>query len=92
MLNDGYAVNCQANERFQIVTDITNPNTPATPQICRQCGATVTGNYCSNCGQSVRVKRITLHEVLHEVYHYFTHVDKGFLYTLRHLATRPGKM
>ena len=59
---------------------------------CLQCGTTGNGNYCSNCGQSLQLKRLTMATMLHEVFHFFTHLDKGFPYTLKRLLTAPGKM
>lgn len=59
---------------------------------CANCGNTGTGNYCSDCGQPYSVKRITLGSIIHEVTHTFTHLDKGFGYTLKELAIRPGIM
>lgn len=59
---------------------------------CRNCGRTGYGKHCTNCGQKLSVERITVHGILHEVFHYFTHLDKGFGYTLKQLATRPGYM
>lgn len=64
---------------------------PTSP-VCRACGMASNGNYCSNCGQKMKVKRITLPELLHEVFHFFTHLDKGFPYTLKSLVKRPGTM
>jgi hypothetical protein len=60
--------------------------------ICKQCGQPGHDKYCSHCGQSLSVHRITLHSILHDVFHFFTHLDKGFPYTLRRLFTTPGKM
>jgi Protein of unknown function (DUF3667) len=60
--------------------------------VCKHCGVLSKGNYCFNCGQSFLIKRITISGIMHEVVHLFTHLDKGFLYTLRKLITRPGKM
>lgn len=59
---------------------------------CTQCGQKVQSRFCSNCGQAYPVKRITLHSILHEVFHFFTHIDKGFPYTIKQLALRPGYM
>lgn len=59
---------------------------------CINCGYEGTGKYCANCAQPYEVKRITIAYLLHEVVHFFTHVDKGFLYTLKQLAIRPGNM
>ena len=60
--------------------------------ICANCGHYGAGHYCSECGNPFKVKRITLSSLLHEVTHTFTHLDKGFGYTLKELTLRPGKM
>lgn len=59
---------------------------------CRQCGEIGAGNFCSNCGQSLAIKRITIESIFEEVIHFFTHLDRGFPYTLKKLVTIPGKM
>ncbi|HEX8331339.1 MAG TPA: DUF3667 domain-containing protein [Segetibacter sp.] len=59
---------------------------------CRNCGHAISGNYCSNCGDKASIKAITLSNIFHEVFHYFTHLDKGFGYTLKKLITSPGTM
>lgn len=59
---------------------------------CKNCGATTHDMYCHQCGQNSNTSRITLHSLFHEVFHYFTHVDNGFGYTLKQLITRPGTM
>ena len=61
-------------------------------QTCRHCGQSGSGKFCSNCGQSYTTKRLTLHAIIHEVFHFFTHLDKGFFYTLKALALTPGTM
>jgi len=60
--------------------------------ICNNCGYEGTGNYCAECGKPYEIKRLTVASLLHEVAHLFTHLDKGFGFTLKELATRPGKM
>ncbi|MEO6547939.1 MAG: DUF3667 domain-containing protein [Ferruginibacter sp.] len=60
--------------------------------VCKSCGCTGKGNYCNFCGQSFKVKRISLPGLLHDVFHFFTHLDKGFAYTLKKLVTTPGDM
>jgi hypothetical protein len=59
---------------------------------CRACQTEGTGKFCSNCGQSLVIKKVTLPYLLHEVFHFFTHLDKGIGYTLKHLITSPGTM
>ena len=59
---------------------------------CKSCGFSGTGNYCSHCGQYFKTKRISLKELLHELFHFFSHIEKGFLYTLKQLIVAPGRM
>jgi hypothetical protein len=61
-------------------------------RICKACQYSGTGKFCSNCGQPYEIKRITVSGIVHEVFHLFTHVDKGLLYTLKKLITAPGHM
>lgn len=61
-------------------------------QKCVNCGADGTGKYCTNCGNSYGVKRITTPAILHDVFHFFTHLDKGFGFTLKRLILAPGIM
>jgi hypothetical protein len=60
--------------------------------VCKSCGLAGSGYYCFNCGQSLNVKRISIKSLLHEVAHFFTHMDKGIRYTLKELIVHPGKM
>lgn len=60
--------------------------------LCQNCGFEGDNNYCSNCGQPLQAGRITLHHLLHETAHTFWHLEKGFLYTLKELGTKPGTM
>lgn len=60
--------------------------------ICKACNSEASGRYCSNCGQSLSVKRITLGGLFHDAFHLFTHLDKGFLLTVKTLLKRPGHM
>ena len=56
---------------------------------CTNCSNTLTGKYCSNCGQDAHIGRLTLHELLHDLWHYFTHTDKGVLRLLKDLTLHP---
>jgi len=60
--------------------------------ICQNCGGEGDKTYCPNCGQLLRVKRITLSHLMHEVAHTFWHLEKGFLFTLKELGRNPGTM
>jgi hypothetical protein len=59
--------------------------------VCSDCGAEVTGRFCSNCGQATHLHRTLVHlgeEVLHGVMHF----DSRFWRTLPLLAFRPGRL
>lgn len=56
------------------------------------CSALVTENYCSRCGQTTEVKRLTWASLAKETFHFFTHIEKGFLKTTIHLITHPGRL
>lgn len=57
---------------------------------CKNCGNHFAGRYCNHCGQRSDTHRITWHYVWHEIPHSVWHVDKGILFTLKELFTRPG--
>ena len=57
---------------------------------CLNCGAVLTENYCARCGQKSTVKRLSWHGFVEEVFHFFTHIEKGFIKTTRQLIIRPG--
>jgi hypothetical protein len=59
---------------------------------CRSCGTSGKGSYCSHCGQTFNTKKISIKELLRELFHFFTHIEKGFLYTLLQLIVAPGRM
>lgn len=58
---------------------------------CLNCNLHVIDNYCHNCGQKSSVHRYSIkHFVAHDFVHGVWHVDKGILFTLKELFTRPG--
>jgi len=59
---------------------------------CKNCGEKVIGNYCSHCGQKILEERISFHYIWHEALHFFTHFEKGFLFTSWSMLTKPGKV
>jgi hypothetical protein len=61
-------------------------------KVCKNCGALAGDVYCSNCGQKVAGERISFHYIWHEVVHFFTHFEKGFLFTSWGMIVRPGKV
>lgn len=49
------------------------------------------GLYCSHCGQKAKLERISFSYVWHEIFHFFTHIEKGFLFTSIRMLIRPGR-
>lgn len=45
---------------------------------------------CKNCGQSARIKEVNLKYILQEIPNSVFQVDRGLLYTIKELFTRPG--
>ncbi|MBO0931563.1 DUF3667 domain-containing protein [Fibrella aquatilis] len=71
------------------VTDVHNHH--ATGQItCRNCANPFEGHFCNQCGQSAHTHAVNWHYIWHEVPHSVWHLDRGILFTLRELCTRPG--
>lgn len=57
---------------------------------CKNCDTKLTGKYCTQCGQSANVKRITLPKLLSEISESIFQFDRGLLFTFKQLFTRPG--
>jgi len=58
---------------------------------CLNCGHLLAECYCSKCGQKASTHRYSLkHFIEHDFIHGVWHVDKGILFTLKELFTRPG--
>ncbi|WP_075351023.1 DUF3667 domain-containing protein [Algoriphagus marinus] len=57
---------------------------------CKNCGSSVTGNYCSNCGQASKVTKINLPNFLNELSESIFQVNRGFFHTIWALFFRPG--
>ncbi|MNU76779.1 hypothetical protein D3C71_663390 [compost metagenome] len=57
---------------------------------CSNCGKEVNDQFCSSCGNPVKLKRVDGHYIVHEIQH-FLHFEKGIPYTVKELLTKPGK-
>lgn len=62
------------------------------PHPCLNCNAVLQPDqrFCGQCGQRVGMHRLTLHDIWHDVIHYFTHADKGIFSLFKQLVIRPG--
>ncbi len=58
--------------------------------ICKNCNTSYNGNFCSHCGQKYNVHRFTSTHIFHEIFHAFTHADKGFLVLAKQLIINPA--
>lgn len=56
---------------------------------CKNCQTKFHSNFCPECGQNAHVGRLTMHELIHEIWHGFTHTDKGFLKLCKELLLHP---
>lgn len=57
---------------------------------CKNCSTEVTQNYCPNCGQPVKLKRIDGKYIIHEIKH-ILNFERGILFTVKELLLRPGE-
>ena len=60
-------------------------------EYCKNCGKPVKDLYCSHCGQKIVFERISFLYIWHQVFHFFTHIEHGFLYTSIRMLSSPGK-
>lgn len=63
----------------------------ATEGVCLNCGAQVTGAYCSACGQRLNLHR-TLTSIGHDILHGVFHFEGKLWRTLPELFLRPGRL
>lgn len=60
--------------------------------LCLNCGTTLSGQYCGNCGQRARTKLISIWQLLREAFGDLLELDSRLWRTLILLAVRPGKL
>jgi hypothetical protein len=59
---------------------------------CGNCGATLTGPYCSVCGQHAHESARSISVLFHDAWHLATHLDGRLWQTLYILLFKPGKL
>jgi hypothetical protein len=57
---------------------------------CKNCNTELNSKFCPDCGQPTDLKRIDGHYIIHEIEHVL-HFERGILYTVRGLVTKPGQ-
>jgi hypothetical protein len=48
--------------------------------------------FCGGCGQKASTRRMSMHDIGHDLVHAFTHADHSVFSLVRALATHPGKV
>tara|TARA_R110000868_G_scaffold306734_4_gene568154 strand:+ start:24419 stop:25186 length:768 start_codon:yes stop_codon:yes gene_type:complete len=59
---------------------------------CLNCGETVLGNYCSNCGQKFQPTKLPLKLFLEDAVETLFNIDNRWFKTLKDLFLKPGKV
>lgn len=60
---------------------------------CKNCGALLSGKYCSACGQKAYTEKDkSIGHLLEEGFHFLTHFEGSFFTTLKTVLRRPGKL
>lgn len=57
---------------------------------CKNCGFILESNFCSNCGQSSKVRSLTFSNFLTDFFESLFQVNAGVIYTITQLSKRPG--
>lgn len=59
---------------------------------CANCGAALTGPFCSACGQHAHESARSVGALFHDAWHVITHIDGRFWQTMYTLLLRPGRL
>jgi hypothetical protein len=60
-------------------------------ETCKNCGAELTGKYCSNCGQEAFSGRLSVGHIFKDATHGILHWESSIYKTFVELVLRPGK-
>ncbi len=59
---------------------------------CKNCQHEFDGNFCSQCGQKVITRRLTISMALSNFFSTFFNLERGFIYTIKMMFVNPGKV
>lgn len=57
---------------------------------CKNCDNLTSGRFCANCGQNTKVDKLNLPNFLTEISDSVFQLNRGLLFTIKELFTRPG--
>lgn len=60
--------------------------------VCKNCAHKYRGKFCSECGQSAAIERLTLKSAWTDIKSVFLHYNKSIFYTTKQMFLRPGLM
>lgn len=60
------------------------------PELCKNCHQIHQGNFCNHCGQKTNTVRLNWAYLKDEANYTILHFNKGFMFTVKELFTRPG--
>jgi hypothetical protein len=72
------------------LTAAVSTSSPPAAEVCQNCGATLSGDYCAQCGQRHHAGAPTLRHVLAEFADDYLHLDSKLPQTLWALLAKPG--
>lgn len=59
---------------------------------CKNCSTAFDGKFCPNCSQKVVDSRLTIKQIIRDLFQMITNLEKGFWYTMRELFARPDQV
>lgn len=86
----------QFGERFSVSRRLLHQssqfNTSDAAQLCRNCGTTLSGQYCGNCGQRAVSRLISIWELVRDAFGDLFELDSRIWRTLIPLIAKPGRL
>lgn len=78
------------NETIENNHTLTNPETEEKTTHCLNCGTDYQGNYCPECGQKAKTRRLSMHNIMDSIVSVFFSRDNKTVRTCWELIVRPG--
>ena len=88
---DRFGDHFQATRRILSASAVASP-TRVEPRTCLNCGASLGGQYCGNCGQRAKSRMISIWELTRDAFGDLFELDSRLWRTLLPLLTRPGQL